>query len=231
MVVKSREILNPNFKAILIPILTSLVIVMLFLFVVKNLINQVITQNNRLKEAKKLENILIEKEQTLNDSKTQLSQLLPLSIQYLPEENSALVVFPQLREKSLEEEVLIADFAMGAKKKDPKAQVEEVSKDTASLSFTGTGKMENLLRFISRIGEISPLVTVNSVDFVSGDENFLASFSLKAHWASYPKTIPAINDPIVKLTSEEISLLSSIKPVSTSSGLFPSGPYERTTPF
>lgn len=221
-----KDIIPASIRIILTPSLILLALIFLVVAMVKIGLPQIGKQSQALSNAEKNERILAQKEATLRDiSGTVLSQAESASVA-LPEKNPALITLSQLRLLAGNSGVILKNIKVGT-------GAEEASLFNVGISFDAEGPLSSVLDFLGSVKNISPITSVQRVKMTQIGSLLNAETSLKGYWSPFPKSLPALTEPITSLTSSDKDTLDKILALTppTFSEVAPGEPTLRENPF
>lgn len=222
-----ERIIKPNVRILTPPILLAIVLVFLGIFVVKNGLERIYAQLNKLEEVDKTLVILQEKVDILREIQGVVLNQADISVISLPEKNPSLLMLTQLNNLVQEKEVTIINKSIQV------AQSDSSGIFSMLIRLELEGEFTNILSFIQDIEKVAPLSTVEETDFEKIINGVTSNVSLSVYWGDFPTKIPAITEPIKTLTASEGILLDQlanlIRPELTN--LKASQPISRDNPF
>lgn len=202
MIESGKSVLKPSYKSILIPIGLIVLILLLVYLVADYSYKRVLKQNEDIAEAQRIENILDEKLSELESTKDQLPRYVEVASLSIPEKTPALAMLIVTKQLADENGVFLDDLSMS------KGAGEETK--TAILDIGVIGEFESVVMFTKEIKTYYPLSTIGEmdVDFV-GDQTGV-DVKVSGYYADFPETLPDIEVPMEKITSENYNTLSSL---------------------
>lgn len=223
------RVFNPNISLLLKPLVILSVTIVLLSYSIKTGYTKVFAQINEYKKAQQSQNDLNEKIKTLKEVKQGVLGQGDKTILALPEKNPTIWLLSQLKTNAQEVGV---DFGsvdlLGASEEDG------VKKVNIEVTVLGSD-FHSLLTFLSNIAKFAPITTISSATFAKASvkDNISLKIDLFTYWASLPKVLPPISEPIAGLTDKEKETLSRIADLRnpTFTILEPLAPTERTEPF
>ncbi len=145
----------------------------------------------------------------------------------LPASNPALTVSAQLKLLASQNGVLLSGFKAGGEAADASGL------SRADLTFDVTGSRPGVIAFIKGIKTFAPITLVDKIKINEAGGSSKATFSVKSFWSAFPKTLPAITEPIADLTADERKTLQDIstltQPLFSEETVVPGG--GKTDPF
>ncbi|OGM09016.1 hypothetical protein A2W13_00560 [Candidatus Woesebacteria bacterium RBG_16_36_11] len=212
-------------SGLIVPFIWFFVLIIISYFVAKAGYAKIQSQRAAVVSARKTENVLVEKESELNRNRQVYSYVKPVSIA-LPDRNPALVLISQIRNLSALNVSTLTDLRIGGM-----AGADTISK--VSISFSLNGSYADLMSFLKDTKSVSPLLTIQKVDFSSLDAMALVDVILSSYWSPYPEKLPPITEPIQKFTNEDLNILGQVSgnTLPVFSTLTPLAPFPRENPF
>jgi len=156
-----------------------------------------------LAKAKKSENILKTKLDTLSVS-ADVSENANSAVSFLPGENPALLVLWQLRSNAIGSGLLLSNYKVGSEVKDASGFMK------VALSFDVDGPVEAVLGFVNITKSISPNVWIDKTELDFVGETLRAAISASSYWVPFPTKMPALTDVITALDASEKDIISSL---------------------
>ena len=209
------------------PFIYTIILLFLYFILVRAGFDKLSEQRNVIRAAEKTENILKEKEALLKNLQPTLPSYVTTTTLAFPEKNPALIVISQLKRFAGENAIFLEDLRIGGER--PSA-----GKSILSVSFTLTGTFEQVLSFLKQVKTSAPLVYLNGLELSKlGDEGVSMDVKASFSWAAYPEKISSLEEPLVKLSQEELDTLSLLAKLEKSvfGSLSPQSPSGRINPF
>ena len=210
---------------LLVPFLWFAILIVVSYFVAKTGISKIQSQRQQVVSAKRTETILADKEKEIKGVRNYEMYVQPVSVA-LPNKNPALILISVMRDMSTLYNVTVTDLRFGSG--GGRSGFPQVS-----IGFGMVGTYNDFISFLDATKTTSPLLTLESVEFSILEDNTSGEVNLNSYYSDYPDKLPAITEPIKKLTPENINTLKSVysfKP-PVFNEIPPSGPYGRTNPF
>ena len=126
------------------------------------------------------------------------------SVTALPSTNSALAVISQLKILSSQNGLIMTNMRGAGEAKDNSGL------SRADVSFDVSGARVQVIAFLKGIAGIAPITLVDKIKINELGGVARATVSVKSFWAAFPKTLPALNQPLSDLTSSEKKTLGDI---------------------
>lgn len=198
----------PNVRVIVVPLASLVILAILSLFVFKDLYSRISLERLKLERVRKDGQVLQQKQIFLQEVGEQVLSLSDSTLLALPDTNSALLEISQLKSIADENAVSLENLGVGG---------EDTTKgeiSTVILSFDALGKFDDVLNFLVEIQNSAPLARLENVKMAQAGDSTLVRAGLKVFWSELPTTIPAINEPVVQLASNEEDVLNILLQLS-----------------
>jgi hypothetical protein len=214
-------------KGSLIPFIYFVLIIGLGVGFLKVGLGKYFKQRALIAKAKTTENVLTTKLNYLKDNQVQIKAQKDLVSIALPEKNPALTILTQIKNLQVTDNIVVTEIRVASGTKDEKG--------TGSTGFVikVEGGAEDITGFLGTVLNSLPLLRVNRVEFTEIGGNYTAEISLTSFWEDLPIKIPAVTDPIKKLTSDEVTLVASLQGKKSPEirSYLPQSPTQRANPF
>jgi hypothetical protein len=219
--------LPQNIRVLLTPVLTFLVLLILLYICLSQGLAKVSTINKKINEARKKENLLVDKESLLYQFADTVSGQTNLVSVVLPAANPALLMLSQIKSQALANGLVIANVKVGGTAKE-KADIAKVE-----LTFEIEGPISNLVSLVASVKNLAPLSLVDKIDLKLAGGSASAEVGISSFWSPYPEKMASITDQAKDLTEAENELLGNLVKLSLPffSNLVPAAPAERESPF
>jgi len=224
--------LPPQIKVLFFPVALVVLVIFLYLIAFRVGYSQVARQMDELKEAEKNEVVLEQKLRLLGKIQEEVLSQADTAVVALPDANPGLTMLGQLSQLATENGLTIGSKKIGAASEDSQG----LSKIKVSLDITAAN-LSSVLEFVSAIGQIAPLSTLNFVEISKeGTGEIFAIVDLSTYWAPFPEKIPPLTAPIKELTRQEQEILARLSTldqpqVAEAPAFAPSEVSERPDPF
>jgi len=201
-----KEITLKDLKPVALPFLTIVVVVLLFIFVGKNLLSKLSDKRDALKTSQKNEEILSDKISELNlfESGQNSSDVIQVLTYAIPAENSSLIILSQVKSEALANEVILSRIKVNM------SGASENGLTKADVSFDIDGEVSKVISFLKALAKTSPLNKVNKLELNNYGGVYRASVTISTYYADFPKTVPEVTEPIKPLTEDELSLIHDL---------------------
>lgn len=197
--------LPPNIKALLVPIGSALVLVLLSIFAIKTAYSKIMLQKSELSKMQKNERTLQQKQVYLQEVQaTAINQAEPLKVAF-PDKNPGLMAISQIRNHADELGIVFKSMNLGTEGRAKGGMLK------VALSFDISGEFDKLLEYLNTLGELAPLLKLQNVNI---DRSTLGlaevTASVNVYFAPFPEKLPALTEPSPQLTSAEQEVLSKL---------------------
>jgi hypothetical protein len=197
-----------NIKQIITAIAPLFVVIILFLVVGKFGVAKVLDIRLQVKSAQKNEEVLTQKLSLLQTLSPGANQMASVVSSALPEANPSLAVMSQLKLLATSQAVILSNLK-STSGSSGKSDMKETN-----TSFTLLGGKGQVFEFLKRTTNIAPLITVKNISISDAGGGISADVTVASYWADLPKTIPAIDEPIMDLTASEKQILTNVSSLS-----------------
>ena len=225
--IKSTLSVNPNLRVVLLPVFSLILLVVLAFPVFKYGYSQITGQMERLNEKEseilKLENKL----QILREVEDSVLGSMDTSLLAVPSVNPGIWKLFQIYSVSADSSVSLLKRSVGA----------ETSKGNdiygSTIGFSVQGDFEGVIEYLESLNKYVPLFTIESVGIKREKGSFLANVKIVVYRAPLPTVLPALTQPIKRLSNPEIEMLKKLakmKPPEFTT-VDPIEPSERRDPF
>ena len=217
-----------NIKIILLPLLSLIALLLLFVFSVRTGISKIQVLQSNINSQKGVENTLKQKEELLKSVEESVSDQTAAVNSALPGKNPVLLTMYQVRSLGLDGLVRLSGSKVGT------TGTKESSLDAIGMTFNIQGQIEDVLKSINKLKLITPLTVIDKVEFQIDGYNASADVSISSYWSPLPEKIPSLTQPVSDITQEEKDILSSLLSLTQppfGSVLLPQEPAERDNPF
>lgn len=214
-------------KNLIFQVLYLVIIFILAFIVVKEGVTRVRKQAADLKEARKIESTLSEKLNILKDSEANIKDNIDYLTLALPEKNPILILTSQINILLGEKGLLKEKITVGG------LTYVETGLAPVELTVELSGSYSQFLSFIDSLQGIAPVVNITASDFTGGKEAITAKITISSYSAFYPKELPKIDDPIARLTEDDLAIIENVKSLRplTMGSYSASPPSTRANPF
>lgn len=219
------------------PLAVITIIVLSIILFIGPIMNNIIKSNQRINDQRKelqvlgLKKNVLSSFQTGSNEITLNDQLLEVE-QYLPSTKPALQVLINLSQLARLKGVNFSGVTLnpgkienaptGDDQKVVRNDTKQKSSDKTNsfdITFSVSGKKEDILDFITKLKEVSPLMKVDhfsislnkSQNTDQGQAMMSSSLKVIVYYQEMSKTIPSVNTPINILSNEETAFLEGMK--------------------
>jgi len=225
--INSKKILGPDIRILFVPVVLLVGIFFLFTFSFKFILPRITTQTQKIKEVRGRMVLLEEKIEILREIRERLLYDTDVSLVAVPDTNPGLWKFSQIKGYAEENQVNIENSKVGGEIID-KRQITKVR-----YTVKVNGSLEDIFAYLNDLINSSPMVNFSSAKLTTSRGEVYVTFDMETYHWELPTKIPAITEPVKRLSNDEENVLSYLsklkKPEFTV--LEPSGPYDRKDPF
>jgi Tfp pilus assembly protein PilO len=204
-----KNITSESLKQLLIPIIVLVGIFILTLVSLKIVFDRVGGLRNEISESEKTQKSLQEKISSLEQIGTNADEEAQTLLAALPSTDSALNAVGQIQLQSFQLGVVIENLHSQASATSPGSGV-----NATQIDFDASGSYEAMLNLIKNLNSSLPITRFESIllknDSPGTNSSYHLTTTLYSYWSPLPSTIPAIDQPVVNLTDEEMSVLTDI---------------------
>ena len=193
---------------ILIPAAVFLVMLGLTFLGGKFAYRQISSLRDKISQEKKSYNILSQKVAFLQEYREQLETGSDKSVFALPKANSSLVASSALKKLALGSGVFLSNIKTSAEVKDE----DDLSR--VDLTFEAEGGKEALFSFLTQIGNLAPIISIENVKITQSAGNYQAAVTSRTFFTPLPEKLPALTEPVKQLTDNEKKLVEEISKLS-----------------
>lgn len=223
----TRKLISPNIRILVMPILSLLVLIIVFPFSFRIAYPEIKSQMDGVKSSKSKFIILEEKLSLLRQVKDKVLGDADVSLLALPEKNPVLWTISQLNLAAENTSVILSG------KKAGRETGNKTNLRTVKLNFSLAGEFEDVISFLREIEFYAPLTNIEKVSLNGSKSQISAKVEMMIYRAELPTMLPAITAPIKNYTSDEQNLLDELAKLKTPefTSLPPSDPGDREDPF
>lgn len=198
--------LAPKVKIIIYPMLAIVVLVVLAIVFTGVFINKMSTLRSELFSLQNKRNSLADKLSVLqNTASLGITSFSEDVINALPSSNPAVLVVSHVNQKTAKYDLTLENISVRGKTD----EAEEVF--SSQISFKVRGALSGISSFLTELLKIAPLVRIESVFLDSDiDGSAVVTAGIRTYWASLPKSLPSIEEPVYDLTADEKELLTGL---------------------
>lgn len=221
------EIVSPNIKALGIPIVILLVLIVLSAISYKIAFSKLSAQREELTTAKNVEKVLINKEAVLSQIQGEVSSYVDAAALAVPSQNPALAMISQLKNLALNKSVILSSIKGGSE------STTQSSLLSADITLGIEGPSIAIIDYLKAINTLAPLSTLDRVKINQSGGSARAEAMVRTYFSAFPTKLPAMTEPIKELTAEEKDLLTKLSQLTapTFINLIPQTPVVRESPF
>lgn len=225
--ISTKKLISPNIRILVMPILSLLVLIVVFPFSFGIAYPEIKSQMDGVKSSESKFVMLEEKLSLLRQVKNRVLGDADVSLLALPEKNPVLWTISQLNLAAENNSVVLFG----------KKAVGEVADTTdlymVKLTLSLAGEFDDVISFLREIESYAPLTNIEKVSLKGSKEEISGQVEMVVYRAELPTMLPAITAPIKNYTSDEQNLLDELAKLKTPefTRLFPSQPGDREDPF
>ena len=223
----ATKIKSLKIKLLYLPIVYFVILLIVFVFTLRFGFQKINNEKIKLVQATKTESILLEKLNTLEDSRETLSTLVGVSSLALPEENPSLLSISQAKVVADSNLVNLESFKIGGELKGKRDYF------SSEMLFEVGGDFFGVISMVEQMLETLPVVTIENLKIANNVNFSSAEFTVQNYWSDFPTNIPKISEPTVKLEGGDIEVLTKLSEYRSPlfNKLEPQGPTLRLDPF
>lgn len=192
-----------NIKVVINSVYPLVAALLLFIFAGRFAINKISEIRGNLQTSQTNIDVLTSKLTVLQSSNLSQAQTNAASFA-LPDRNSSIAVFSQLKILASSGGVLLSNIKGGAEIKDPNGL------SRVDITFDATGARSQILAFADSITKIAPITLLDKIKINETAGGSRASIVVKSYWSEFPKSLSPITDRVDVLTTQEKDLLFEV---------------------
>ena len=225
--ISGQKISKKDLKALGIPALAILIVLILFAFTYRGLSGKLSSEKAQLDKAKKVEDDLALKQQVLTQLQGEVLGLVGSTVLAVPEKNSALMMVSQIKSQASQRLLTISDVAIGSTLELTKG-VQRIQ-----LQFDVEGDVAQIMDFLNSLTITAPLSVLEKVNLANTGDTVRATVALSVYAAPLPSSLPSLTEPLKELSEDETNLLDTLGQLISPPFLevTPQTPTTRTNPF
>jgi len=134
------------------------------------------------------------------------SDVAKVALISLPSQNPSLFVISQIN-------TFLNEYSLSLTRLDLNLLTNPNPEETlfeVSISFNVEGSYQNISDFITKLGDITPLVNLRQADISNSSESAEAIIELSSFWSPFPTELPPLTTSLAGLTDEEKETLKSL---------------------
>jgi|GEM_PF-3399461 len=224
----NKYLYTPSTKMLVLPASYLLIMGLLILISVRIGMSKIQSQRQDLSQVTSTYNTLLEKDTTLKSSQSDVAYFILSSTLAVPSKDPVLAEMVQVKALATQFLLPIDELKVSASGSSSDSLLR------SQFSFKVAGEVGQIILFVKSLSQIAPLTTVDKVEITSSEGSVvLASISISSHWNKMPDALPAITDPIKKLTNDDMEALQLMAKLTPPpfSDLPPLGTSSRANPF
>lgn len=221
------EIVSPNIKALVVPIVILLVLIGLSVISYKIASSKLTAQREELATAKEVEKVLVSKEAVLSQVQGEVSVYAETVALAVPSQNPAIAMISQLKNLALNKSVTLSSIKGGSESNTPGSLLSS----DITLAIEGPGSV--IIDYLKAVSTLAPLSTLDRVKINQSTGSARSEALVRTYFSPFPTKLPALTEPIKELTAEEKELLTKLSQLIAPSfiNLTPQTPVVRESPF
>lgn len=221
------EIVSPNIKALIVPVVILIVLIILSAISYRIAISEVTTQREELATANNVEKVLKNKETVLSQVEGQINSYVDAAALAVPSQNPALVMISQLKNLALTKGVILSSVKGGAESTTPGSLI------SVDITLAIEGPSAAIIDYLKAVNTFVPLSTLDRVKINQSGGNARAEVMVRTYFSPFPTQLPSMAEPIKDLTAEEKELLGKLSQLTPPMfiNLTPQAPVVRESPF
>ena len=214
-------------KVLAIPAVELIVIILVLILSVSSGSAYLKSRQIALNDARKNENILLQKRDILTGLGNDVLSQTSLVAVSLPDKNPAFSLLSQVRQIASENSIALSGFAMDKEGQDAG------NLSTIGFSFVAEGNIGSIINFVKAVHNILPLSETTGVKMEIDGAMARAVIELKSYWSPLPKNITSFGGKLTDLTGEDKNVLSKLSEYKFPSIVITqaSPPLQNTNPF
>ena len=201
--------LQGDIEILIVPVGIFLIVVMLMFVMVKVILDNIGSLNQKLSDNQKTELMLKQKLSSLQTVDAQVSNSTEISAIAMPGTNSVLNATSQIENQAALSNMTINNLTSDNIIKNPAALL-----NSTEIDFEADGDITSIAGFIAKIKSSTPLMRFDSMKINNQNQGTTNAYRLTAvlysYWSPLPTTIPAITTAVENLTSDEQNILNQI---------------------
>lgn len=219
--------LPPEFQVLLVPFALISAMAILFAIVYNVGVSRISQQNQQLAITKKNESVLAERVSVLQEVSGTVTTQAKAADAAVPSINPGLITLSQVRTLASKTSLSVIDFGIGSE------IIDVGGLKKVEVDITVEGKFGDVVSFISQLNSIAPISVPTKIRMTSAGGLSRASLSANSYFAALPTRLPALTEPVRKLTAAETDTISKISALSQPAflELTPQAAVPRSNPF
>jgi len=219
--------LKPNLRVLVVPTILIGSLLIVSVIVIKNGINQISSQVKTLSELSKSEKKLEEKANVLKNMGPIVVDQADQTVIAIPKNNPSVLMLFQLSQLANEKELVVVEKEVAVSREDKSGITSSI------VTLKAVGQIEQIIPFLQGIKTLAPLSNIMEVN-MKEDKSFIEiETKVAVYYSDFPTTIPALTQPINKLTKNEEQIYEKISGLKLPdlTQLSPKEPGVREDPF
>lgn len=206
-----KNLLPLRYRSFAVPVGSIAFMIFLTLFGGYFLYGQIAKVRGDIKKVENQNQALEGRLTVLRQSGSALRTYSDNSVFALPDKNPSLVVSTNLRALAEQEGLDIDELStrQGSSR-------EEDDVQSINIKMSVTGDQEQIFVFADDISRISPIINVREATILEERGTYIADFDLLAYWSPLPTELPRIDQPLLELSNDELSVIQKINALERS---------------
>lgn len=194
---------STNSKLLLIPGISFLIVLALFLFAAQFLYGRIAPTNAKINEITLEKGILSSRISALQEIQPEVLALTEDAYIALPDTNPAAYALSHLRKLAAENLVELTNITTNV------GGIEGDELLHATVEFEAQGSYEQIVTMIKQLENLSPLINIDRLQIeTNSGSTYEASGALLTYWGEFPEKLPDLSEPVSSLTDEELEILN-----------------------
>lgn len=221
-----NKALENNLRVISVPAAALIGVILVFILAGNFVWGKINSLLDDYGQAQKEQATLKDKLSSLQNNQSQISDFAQSLIAALPDGNSSLALISQLKSVAQTNNLTVQNIEGGA-------EISESGLSHVDISFDVQGANLPIFNLLDSSKTIAPLNKVTRFKLTTSGSGSLANITVRSYWAGLPTKIPAVSDPLQKITPEEQTTLQGLSSLRQPQfvELTPSQGGNRTNPF
>lgn len=194
-----------KYKILIIPTVSFLVILGLFLFLIQFVYGRIVSLNQQVTDSKTLQAQLSSKIAQLTQLDQETLDLTDNAYTALPDTNPAALAIFQLRKIASENQITLNNIAIN------RAQIEGEEISRSLIDFDAEGEYERMISMFEALRKSAPIMNIENFKINRASGAIVeANVAMNTFWAPFPENITTFTEPLVSLSDEQLSILEEI---------------------
>lgn len=197
--------LPSDYKAIINSTIPLLGAIILFIIAGSFGISKISDIRSQISQAQSDQNSLRQNVNLLQAVTANAQTLSNAAVIALPDSNTSLAVFSQLKNLAVLNTLALTNMRAGA------SQSGSGGLSRVDVSFDVAGGLDQTIAFLKGIPGLAPIMVVTSLKINQSGGATLASVVVSSFWAELPKTVPAFTQAASQLTPDEEAVITGVQ--------------------